>query len=104
MPVFEKTNEETVDVKHKFSIGDKVVFTNDFGVCWGVKTITEQEKRCGAPTYHYEDSETPWFSTNERNFILATTEDIHAQERSDDHYFQTTHGFQPTLDQLGGCY
>lgn len=104
MAGFAKLVKESSVVNHKFNIGDKVVFTNDFGVCWGVKTISAQDERNGVPTYHYEGSETPWFSVSEQNFVKATPEDIQAQARGDDHYFQTTHGFQPTLDQLGGCY
>lgn len=88
---------------HKFSIGDKVVYTNDFGVCWGVKTISGLDDRGFGPTYHYEGSETPWFSVDESNFVLANGVDIIADAINNTAYFQEIHGFTPTLEQLGGC-
>ncbi len=27
--------------KPKFKVGDRVTYTNDYGMCWGTKTITE---------------------------------------------------------------
>lgn len=87
-------------MKHKFSIGDQVVYTNDFGVCWGVKTITALDQRTGSPTYHYEDSDTPWYSVNERNFALASPDDITASPAD----LQLKYGFTPTVEQMGGCY
>lgn len=91
-------------MKHKFKAGDQVVYTNDFGVCWGVKTITALYERTGGPTYHYKDSDTPWFSVSENNFTLATPDDLRAQEDGDSDYFQRAHGFTPTVEQMGGCY
>ncbi len=88
---------------HKFSIGDKVVYTNDFGVCWGVKTISGLDSRSDQPTYYYEGSETPWFSVDESNFVLANDVDIIADVSNNTAYFQERHGFTPTLEQLGGC-
>ena len=38
---------------YKFKIEDKVIFTNDFGVCWDVKTIIALDERFNRPTYHY---------------------------------------------------
>jgi hypothetical protein len=91
-------------MNYKFSIGDKVIFTNDFGVCWGVKTIIGHAERTGMPTYHYEDSDTPWFSVHEENLTLATDEDILLDFDENVRYFQTKYGFTPTVEQLGGCY
>lgn len=85
---------------HAFQVGDRVIFTNDFGVCWGVKTITELDTRCGRPTYHYEPNDTPWYSTDQRNLKLADTEDAGLDWGG----LQAKHGFKPTLEQLGGCY
>lgn len=25
----------------KFNVGDRVIYTNEYGVCWGEKTVTE---------------------------------------------------------------
>lgn len=101
-------------VQHKFSIGDKVVFTNDFGVCWGIKTITACETRTydlwgedkTVPVYHYEGSDTPWFGVSEENLVLADDEDLLMQHWwfGVDEHFQNKYGFTPTVEQLGGCY
>lgn len=93
---------------HKFKVGDKVIFTNDFGVCWGVKTITSLTYRPTTrddagprrPCYHYEGSDTPWFPVDERNLTLATKEDLSASSEE----LQKKYGFTPTIEQLGGCY
>lgn len=83
---------------HRFKVGDKVIFTNDFGVCWGVKTITALDERTGKPTYHYEPTETPWFSTNEIHLTPATAEDLTATAEQ----LQQKYGFTPT--EWYGCY
>jgi hypothetical protein len=99
---------------HRFVVGDKVIFTNIFGVCWGVKTITALDERNG-PTYHYEPTDTPWFSTAEENLQLADETDIEISEMEihplvDDlaecdvkwAYFQQRYGFTPT--ETYGCW
>lgn len=92
-------------MKYKFGVGDKVIFTNDFGVCWGVKTISSLDERSGKPTYHYAESDTPWFSVSQDNFVLADDDDLlRVDYRSNWVYFQEKYGWKPTLDQLGGCY
>ena len=66
-------------MEYKFAVGDKVVYTNNFGVCWGVKVITALDSRTydlwgethTVPTYHYADTDTPWFAIDEKNFVLA---------------------------------
>lgn len=96
---------------HQFKVGDKVIYTNDFGVCWGVKIIihcaifptTRHEDGPQEPRYHYEGTDTPWFPVAERNLTQATAEDLAHHDKGDDDYFQRKHGFQPTLEQLGGC-
>jgi hypothetical protein len=96
-------------MNYKFKVGDKVVMTNDFGVCWGVKTILDLGERTNMPTYGYEDSDTPWFQVNERNFDLADESDIikagdtRLNQTCNWEYFQKKYGFKPTLYQLGGC-
>lgn len=88
---------------HRYSVGDKVVFTNCFGVCWGVKTITELDYRNG-PTYHYEPTDTPWFSTAEEHLRLADDEDLVMAEWfwDDWAYWQRKYGFKPT--ETYGCW
>lgn len=105
---------------HKFSVGDKVIFTNDFGVCWGIKIITALDTRTydmwgepiTKPTYHYEGTDTPWFSVDEENFTAPDQDDLilyewqrlHKGEALVAEFFQNKYGFTPTTDQLGGCY
>lgn len=57
----------------KFKIGDKVIYTNDYGVCWGEKEITEVVFTAWdeAPRYHYKNSSTPWFPVAEKNLRKA---------------------------------
>ena len=110
---------------HRYAIGDKVIFTNDFGVCWGVRTITGLDSRSDRPTYYTTPTDAPWFSIDERNLTPATDTDIAVSEsiakgqrvRQVDvgqvdvgqgdvgewDYFQRKYGFKPTLEQLGGC-
>lgn len=57
----------------KFKVGDKVIYTNDYGVCWGEKEIIEVvfESWDKAPRYHYKNSKTPWFPVSEKNLRKA---------------------------------
>lgn len=87
-------------VDHKYNVGDKVVFTNIFGVCWGIKTITRQDIRTNRPTYYYVPTDTPWFSTNEENLTLADAEDL--ANEGNYTYFQNKYGFTPT--ETYGCW
>lgn len=91
--------------QHRFAIGDKVVFTNTFGVCWGVKTITALDERTGRPTYHYTPTDTPWFSTDEQHLTIADHDDLVMDMWGLEHkwsYFQDKYGFIPT--EWYGCY
>ena len=85
-------------VSHRFKVGDQVIFTNDFGVCWGIKTITALDERCNKPTYHYEPTDTPWFSTDEYHLTLAEPEDFSLSPQE----LQLKYGFTPT--EWYGCY
>lgn len=54
----------------KFTIGQKVVFINDYGVNWGEKTVVQYEwDEVRGNTYLYEPTDTPWFFTGERNLF-----------------------------------
>lgn len=90
---------------HKFKVGDKVIFTNIFGVCWGVKTITSlewepkiTEDRPDKPAYHYEGTDTPWFPCAERFLTKATRQDL----KSTPQQLQDKYGFTPV--DYCGCY
>ena len=63
-------------LNHRFHVGQKVVFTNEYGVCWGIKAITQQTERSGRPCYHYEGSDTPWFAVEEELLQDAAAEDF----------------------------
>ena len=90
--------------EHQFKVGDKVIFTNIFGVCWGVKTITALDERNG-PTYFYEPSDTPWFSVSERNLKPADEQDIRMMKNGLEaawSYFQDKYGFP--MKETFGCW
>lgn len=83
---------------YQFNIGDKVIYTNDFGVCWGIKTITEHSVRTNKPVYMIDPTETPWFHVSERNLQLVHSSDhlLSSEE------LQNKYGFIP--DDYYGCY
>ena len=85
-------------MNHKFAVGDKAIFVNDFGVVWGIKTFIALDERSGKPTYHYEGSDTPWYSVDENNFITPEPEDFSLSREE----LQTKYGFKPT--DYFGCY
>lgn len=90
---------------YKFGIGDKVVYTNEFGVCWGVKTITAHDE-AGLrrtpyrlrPAYHYEGEDTPWCPTEEDRFTLATDKAL--AHEGDQAWFQENYGWITPQHQL----
>ena len=96
---------------HKYAVGDVVVYLNDFGVCWGLKTITALDTRTydlwgedrTVPVYHYEGTDTPWYGVSERNLLEPDLDDLCIAGYMGPRYFQDKYGFIPTLDQLGGC-
>lgn len=55
-------------MNHQFKVGDKVHYTNDQGVYWGVRTITELDSRGDRPTYYIAPTDTPWYAVSERCF------------------------------------
>ena len=75
---------------YKFAIGDRVVYTNEFGVCWGVKTIIahseagiRRQPYTLRPAYQYEGTDTPWCPVEETRLKLATPEDLtHSTDRT----------------------
>jgi hypothetical protein len=99
-------------MSHRYKVGDKVIFTNIFGVCWGVKTITSLEYRPTTrddngpqrPCYHYANSDTPWFPTDEETLRLADEEDLIMDlwGFGDLSFFQRKYGFKPT--ETYGCW
>lgn len=65
-------------MEYKFEVGQKVVYTNEFGVCFGVKIISALTEWAEGPAYHYEKSDAPWFPNAEERFAAATPEDLKA--------------------------
>ncbi|MDO8416517.1 MAG: hypothetical protein Q7S87_09930 [Agitococcus sp.] len=50
----------------KFMVGDVVSYTNDYGVCFENKTVTQIDFVEGKPPrYFYTPSDSPWFSVRE---------------------------------------
>ncbi len=77
-------------MEHKplFKEGDKVIFTNDYGVCFGEKTIIKcvswfehlksiglfREEKTNYPdrwAYFYTPSDSPWFPSDEKHFSIV---------------------------------
>lgn len=95
----EQRSSGHVSVMHRFKKGDKVVFTNEYGVCFGVKTITELDTRGGRPVYYYAPSDSLWFPTDEEHLSLADELDLEKQKQDDMLYFQDKYGFEATNEQ-----
>lgn len=89
--------------QHAFSVGDKVVVTNTFGVCWGIRTIVKLGWLNG-PEYYLSGMEAHWASWPERQLTLPDTEDIIMDTwfHQDRDFFQQKYGFTPT--EWFGCY
>lgn len=87
--------------KHKFSVGDKVIFVNDFGVVflWTISELTTWTTASGQilPAYHHEGTQTPWFPTEQSRLFWATRGD--RQSTAID--LQQKYGFTPT--EWYGC-
>lgn len=52
----------------RYKLGDRVVWTNSYGVCWGIRTISE----VGEPDkfghrYYITPTDTPWMYVREAN-------------------------------------
>lgn len=90
---------------HQFDVGEKVVFTNEFGVCWGVKTIKSQEPgltEADDPRYHIEPTDTPWFPASEKHLVKADKADLWYSGFGDKAlpFFQQKYGRDTTQEEL----
>ena len=58
-----------------FKIGQKVIYINDYGVCWGEKEVIGIDNSWygldSSPRYYIEPTEAYWFPVNERNLRAA---------------------------------
>lgn len=87
---------------HKFKVGDKVIFVNDFGVVWlwEISELTwwdHYKDGTKEPAYHTLNSQTPWFPTRESLLRKATWIDINSTPEK----LQERYGFTPT--EWFGC-
>lgn len=56
----------------KYKVGDRVIWTNDYGVNWGVRTIKEVlEPDKWSNRYHIDPTDTPWMYVREKNLEPA---------------------------------
>lgn len=55
----------------KYVPGDKVAFTNDYGVTFHDKTIVKRDETSIEPRYFITPTDTPWFSFAEKNLSKA---------------------------------
>lgn len=93
----------------KFKPGDQVIYTNEYGMCWGVQDIegVEWDIRRQTYVYTYENMDTPWSPVDEERLQPADEEDVthpkcvHPADAWYDEtwpYFQAKYGF-PTTDE-----
>lgn len=68
-PAFDRpiTYQHTCDPteQHKFKPGDRVIYTNGFGVNFGEKIVAAVALWDGIPRYYYEGTDTPWYPVHE---------------------------------------
>jgi hypothetical protein len=57
----------------RFKPGQKVVYTNPNGVCWGEKTVVSHVIDRGRPRYMITPTDTQWYAVDE-----SYLEDAHA--------------------------
>lgn len=56
----------------RFKVGDRVIYTNDYGVNWGVKTVTEvDEPDKWGHRYYIAPKESHWMYVREKNLEPA---------------------------------
>ncbi len=61
-----------MSTSHIHKVGDKVIYTNDQGVCFGERTILELSNRpTGGPCYFISDSDSPWAPVDERCLVAV---------------------------------
>lgn len=81
---------------HKYKVGDRVIFVNDFGVVylWTISELTTWETASGKvlPAYHPMGTQTPWFPYEESRLHKATDLD----KMSTPTELQKKYGFTPT--------
>ena len=91
----------TPNPQHKFAVGDTVVYTNPYGVCWGLRTITGLSERSGKPTYFITPTDCPWFASDEENFTAPDLEDLClAGYLGGPDHFQRKYGRVTTREEL----
>lgn len=93
-------------MKSLLKIGDCIIFCNDYGVTAGPKVITGIETIDGAPRYHVEPTDTPWYPYHERNLvpekIVAAAKDLLAALELVTMELKQMHAhYQPKCE--GGC-
>lgn len=96
-------------VTYLYAVGDRVIYTNEFGVCFGVKTITALDTRTydlwskdkTIPVYIYEGMDTPWCGVKEDRLQPADEEDLamHGHQGSAEYFFQK-YGRLTTREEL----
>lgn len=80
----------------KFTVGQQVVYTNDYGVCWGVKEIIGLATRSEKPCYYIRPTDAPWFPVSEAQLSEPDAEDLQASSLG---FFQAKYGRETTLEE-----
>lgn len=89
---------------YKFAPGEQVIYTNDYGVCWGLRTVKALDVwEDGLPRYYIEPTDSPWCSVSEKNLVKADPEDLHVAWYMGADFLQKKYGWptpQADLDAL----
>lgn len=101
-----ETAKQEHNFSHKYNIGDKVIYTNEFGVCFGIKEIiqvTFKKKRDSdiyVEKYVYKNQGSFWFSNDVKYFTTPTEEDLIKNKKCDLQHFQNKYGFITPQESL----
>lgn len=84
--------------KFKYNLGQQVIYTNEYGVCFGIKRVIYRVYDNGKCKYIYENSVTPWHPVEEERFTIPDDNDIFVGNNIglNNGYFQKKYGFDAT--------
>jgi len=71
--------------KPKYKIGDEVHFTNDSGIYWGIKKITEVSSCSYSKSgfgYKVTPTDTPWFDIKQENLTLKRNKSMETKRKT----------------------
>ncbi len=97
----EITHATTTPVQgHKFNVGDKVVFTNDYGICFGVYTVRAKIPHRTVPMYSVGSEDGERVRACDDNLSKADEDDLNIPDAVASDFFREKYGRKPTQEQL----